>query len=55
MFVFGFAKRDRENISISDLADLRAAARITLALTPAELGVLVAAGKLFEVTDDEAS
>jgi len=53
VFVFGFAKRDRENISTSDLADLKQAARVTMGLSSPALDRLVEAGKLLEIVDDE--
>jgi hypothetical protein len=53
VFAFGFAKNAMENISARDLIDLRAAARITLTYSEAEITKLVEAGKLEEVNCDE--
>ena len=51
VFVFGFAKSGRANLSASELAVFRKAARIILALTQRELDVEAEAGRLMEVKD----
>ena len=49
VFAFGFAKSTRANIGRGDMADLKMAAKITLAFTEGEIDKLVAAGTLVEV------
>ena len=52
IFAFGFAKKDRDNIDAADQADLKKAAKALLALSEAEIDVLVAAGTFDEVDCD---
>ena len=49
IFLFGFAKSDRDNIDPRQTADLKAAAQDVLALTEAVLEENVAAQTLLEV------
>ena len=49
VFVFGFAKKDRDNIDADELAALRKSARVVLALPQAAIDVEVASGRLMEV------
>ncbi|WOF45548.1 type II toxin-antitoxin system RelE/ParE family toxin [Sphingopyxis indica] len=53
IFVLGFAKNDRANISAGDLAILRAAAKITLSFTLDELEIEAENGNLIEVRNDD--
>lgn len=53
VFAYGFAKKDRDNISETRLALLRDAAGIALAYDPAELARIVGTGKLVEIRRDE--
>lgn len=52
VFAFGFAKSDQANIAPADLALLKDAASVTLALTEDDIARLVAAGQLIEVLRD---
>lgn len=52
VFAFGFAKSDQANIAPADLALLKDAASVTLALNEEEIARLVAAGQLIEVMRD---
>jgi len=53
IFVFGFAKNDRANISAAELAVLREAARLTLSFTLGDMEIEVESGKLIEVRYDD--
>ncbi len=53
VFAFGFAKSARANVSKADLALLKRAADVTLALDNAELDRLVDAGKMMEIDNDK--
>ncbi len=53
VFVFGFAKSARANISKADLSMLKKAAVEALRWSSEELDTLVAAGTLMEIGDDE--
>ena len=52
VFAYGFAKSDREGLDANDLRVFKQAARIVLALTPAQLDAEVRAQRLFEVGSD---
>ena len=49
VFLYGFAKNERDNIDSSDLADLREAARVFLGMSRAEIAKVIADGRLKEV------
>src|SRR5258708_4865791 len=49
VFAFGFAKNDRANLDSNEVAMLRKAAKIVLALTGSQIDAEVAAGRLTEV------
>lgn len=49
VFTFGFAKNDRDNISEADERDLKAAAKLILALSDAEMDRLVELDEFEEV------
>ena len=53
VFVYGFAKNDRENLSADELADYRIAAKLVLGLTEAQIEVEVKAGRWTEVNCDD--
>jgi hypothetical protein len=53
VFIFGFAKSDRDNISSSQLSSLKEAAKVNLGLTDDEIEEALRAGALREVTYDE--
>jgi hypothetical protein len=53
VFVFGFAKNDRANLTATELKMYRKAAGILLALAPARIEAEVAAGRLVEVGSGE--
>lgn len=53
IFVFGFAKNDRANISPAELAALRLAAKLTLSFSWDELEIEIESGKLEEVQYDK--
>jgi len=53
IFVFGFAKSDRANLSQRDLADLRELGAILLKATDDELDRAIATGRYLEMTDGE--
>ena len=55
VFVFGFAKSDRANIGASDERDLKAAAKLTLAFSEAEIDRLLELNELEEVFSDAES
>jgi len=52
IFLFGFAKNERDNIDDSDLADWRNVGRVWLRLDDADLSGAEATGKLIEVDYD---
>jgi hypothetical protein len=52
VFAFGFAKSDQANIAPADLALLKDAASMTLALTEDDIARLVETGQLIEVLRD---
>lgn len=55
IFVFGFAKSERENVEPDELEDLRKTARLLLGYGPDELEEAVVNDELWEVNcDDEA-
>jgi hypothetical protein len=55
IFVFGFAKSERENIGPEELADLRTTAELLLAYDDKQLDEAVANDELWEIEcDDEA-
>lgn len=49
VFVFGFAKNEKDNIDQDDERDLKALAKLVLGLTELEMDRLVEAGKFDEV------
>ncbi len=53
VFVFGFAKNERDNITSDQLADLKAAATDILKRSGASLAEDVEAGRLLEIDYDE--
>lgn len=55
VFLFGFAKSERENVKPDELRDLKAFAADLLALDGVELDEQLAAEKLVEVGYDEES
>lgn len=54
VFLFGFAKNEMGNVSDRELADLKHAAKIYMALGESELRLAVAEEKLLEVDCDDA-
>ncbi len=53
VFVFGFAKNERDNITSDQLADLKAAATDILKRSGANLAEDIEAGRLLEIDYDE--
>jgi hypothetical protein len=53
VFLFGFAKNERDNLTSVELADLKMVGRDLLALTEPQIKKAVAAGQLQEVRYDE--
>jgi hypothetical protein len=53
VFLFGFAKNQRDNLTPVQLADLKMVGRDLLALTEHQINEAVAAGQLQEVRYDE--
>ena len=53
VFLYGFAKSERENIDPKGLHDLRQLARAYSSMSEVEVRRLVGAGVLVEVSDDE--
>jgi hypothetical protein len=51
VFLYGFAKNERDNISSDELKDLRKAARFYLSLSHEDLSTAVSADKLVEIDD----
>src|SRR5262245_17503502 len=51
VFLYGFAKNERENISGAQLTDLRKAARFYFSLSRGDLETAVGAGALMEIGD----
>lgn len=51
MFVFGFAKNERENVDDDELDKLRKAARILLGLRADQIRAALEAGELKEICD----
>jgi hypothetical protein len=51
IFLYGFAKNERDNISADELKDLRKAARFYFGLTGEDLKTAVNAGRLKEIRD----
>ncbi len=49
VFAFGFAKNDKANLNVQELAAFRKAAKIVLALDQAEIDIEVKARRLMEV------
>jgi hypothetical protein len=54
LFVDGFAKNEKDNLSDSELNDLRDAANIVFELTQTAVKALVVAGKWIEVNCDDS-
>ena len=52
VFVFGFAKSDRANLTAQEEAVYKAAAKLVLAFSEGQLGVEVASGRMTEVGCD---
>lgn len=55
MFLFGFAKNERDNIDDDELETLRERGQVFLALNTGQLARLLAEGDLTEVAYDEKS
>lgn len=53
IFLYGFAKNERENIGLDDLADLKNTAAIFLAFSRAELAEAISSGELKEIIRDD--
>ena len=53
VFLYGFAKRDRANLSAAELAGFRTIGAAILKAAPSEIGRAVTAGTFVEVRDDE--
>ena len=53
VFVYGFAKSHRENLSADELVDYRIAAKLVLGLTEAQIEVEVKSGRWTEVNCDD--
>lgn len=53
VFLYGFAKSERENIDDRQLRDLQRLARVYLSISEADARRLVEAGVLQEATDDQ--
>ena len=51
VFLYGFAKNERENISSDELKNLRKAARFYFGLSRRDLETAVVAGTLMEISD----
>ena len=51
VFLYGFAKNERDNVSADELKDLRKAARFYFGLTREDLLTAVNAGRLMEIRD----
>lgn len=52
VFAFGFAKSDKANLNAVELQTYKQAAKIILALSPAQIETEVEAGRLLEVIHD---
>ncbi|WP_426000742.1 type II toxin-antitoxin system RelE/ParE family toxin [Caulobacter sp. DWR1-3-2b1] len=53
VFVYGFAKNDRANLSRDEVAVFQAAAKVVLGLSEAQMAAEVAAGRWTQVQDDD--
>ena len=53
VFLYGFAKNERDNIGADDLIDLAETGAAVMALSQREVGQMVEDKTLFEVSDDE--
>jgi hypothetical protein len=53
VFVYGFAKNDRANLSRDEVAVFQAAAKVVLGLSEAQMAAEVAAGRWTQVRDDD--
>lgn len=53
VFVYGFAKNDRDNLTVDELREFKAAAWHVLALSAWQMAELVNKGDFVEVTRDE--
>ncbi len=53
IFLYGFAKSERENIETNDLENLKNLAKRLLTLTDAEIETALAESELIEVPDDK--
>ena len=54
VFVYGFAKNERDNIRADELAKFRTLAGLILGYSDAEIATAVEHGELIEVRDDQA-
>ena len=52
VFIFGFAKNERDNIGADDLRELAEYGSMVLGLADAAMQVMVSEERLWEVTDD---
>ncbi len=53
VFVYGFAKSERANVDVEEIAAFRAAAVHVLALSDAQVAALIARGQFVEVQGDD--
>ncbi|CAN5658312.1 type II toxin-antitoxin system RelE/ParE family toxin [soil metagenome] len=53
VFLFGFAKNDRENLSIRETRDLKILASTFLERSPEELEEMIAGGRLWEIENHD--
>jgi len=53
VFVYGFAKKDRANLSRDEVAVFQAAAKVVLGLSEAQMAAEVDAGRWTQVQDDD--
>ena len=53
IFIYGFAKSERDNVDEGDLERLQTPARELLGLSDSEIDLAVKAGKLTEIKDEE--
>ena len=51
VFLYGFAKNERDNVSADELKNLRKAARSYFAFAREDLETAVSAGRLMEIDD----
>jgi hypothetical protein len=53
VFLYGFAKSERDNIDMADLEALKAYGKLYLGFSGAELGIALGTGVLHEVREDD--